>query len=225
MDDSAMARRLRALYAGVLYDALTFDLSVTETFLLERAISPARWQPADVVVAGPAFTCGGQVVARREDLDDLHRLRMLSALTPGCVQVIAAGGDRTCAHFGDVSGRLAAARGAIGVVIDGNTRDARRLAVDAFPVYCRDVTPVDAYGRWQLVRHQHDEVVAGDDGPVTVSPGDWIFGDGDGVLRIRAGDVEKAVLAAEERGRREHDVRSRLGTEDPLDLYREVGRW
>jgi regulator of RNase E activity RraA len=216
---------MMALYAGVLYDALSFDLMVDEPFVLDPAIGPAPGHPADLVVAGPAFTCGGEAVSDRAELDDLYRLRMLSDMTLGCVQVIATGEDRTCAHFGDVSGSLAAVHGAIGVVIDGSTRDARRLARNGFPTFCRGVTPVDAYGKWQVVRHQQDEMMQGAEGPVVVSPGDWIFADIDGVLRIRAADVVNALLAAEDRSLREDVVRGRLATENSIDLYREVGRW
>src|SRR5690242_20094697 len=176
MDDQTLAARLRTLYAGVLYDALCFDLRADEPYLLHRSIAPARLQPDGLVVAGRAFTCGGEPVHDDRDLDDLFRLRMLTSMNPGCVQVVAAGQDDTCAHYGDVSGRLARLHGAVGAVIDGNTRDARRLAADGFPVFCRGVTPVDAYGRWQLVRQQEEETLRGEQGAVAIAPGDWIFG-------------------------------------------------
>ena len=223
-DDHDLARRLSALYAGVLYDALTFDLDVPEPFVLDRAIRRAPLQP-DVVLVGMAFTCGGELVQAEGDQDDLFRLRMLSEITPGCIQVVAAGTDRSCAHFGDISGRLAALHGAVGAVLDGNTRDVSRLARDGFPVFCRDVLPVDAFGRWQLVRHQVEEELAGENGAVAVAPQDWIFADSDGVLRIRAGDLRKALRAAEDRQRHEDEIRTRLQSDDPLTLYREVGRW
>lgn len=225
MNDMRLSARLRQLYAGVLFDALTFDLQVAEPFLLDPHIGPVRGQPLECVLAGRAFTCGGEQVSRADEVDDLFRLRMLRDMSPGCIQVIAAGVDDTCAHFGDVSAALAADHGATGAVLDGNTRDVRRLVADGFPVFCRGVTPVDAFGRWQLVRCQQEEALAGAQGRVRIAPGDWIFADADGVLRIRADDVAAAVDAAEERRRSERVVRSRLGHEDPLALYEEVGRW
>jgi 4-hydroxy-4-methyl-2-oxoglutarate aldolase len=225
MDDRALAQRLGDLYAGVLYDALHFDVCPPEPFLLDRHIAPIRAQASEVRIAGRAFLCGGERVGNTADLNDLHRLEMLTDMTPGCVQVIAAGGDRACAHFGDVSAALAAAHGAIGAVIDGNTRDARRIVADGFPVFCRDVLPVDAYGHWQLVRHQCEESVDGEDGLVGIAPGDWIFADADGVLRIRQDDVDDVLAAAEDRFERESSVRNRLTREDPLRLYEELGRW
>jgi regulator of RNase E activity RraA len=225
MLDAALAARLRALYSGVVSDAVQFDLRRREPFILSPAVKPAPAQPADVVLVGPAFTCEGAEVEDPEDIDDLFRLRMLDDMTPGCVQVIVTGGNASCAHFGDISGRLAAAHGAVGVLIDGSTRDAVRLARDRFPVFCRTTTPADAFGQWQLVRHQHPVVVAGIDGDVEIRPGDWIFGDADGVLRVRQDDIVRVVAAAEQRLAREDEVRTRIGSAAALLLYEEVGRW
>jgi len=223
--DSAVAARFCRLYGGVVFDAMRFDLDVSEPFVVDPAIGPARGQPADVVIAGPAFTCAGTRVAEPEDIDDLLRLRMLDAMTPGCVQVLTTGSDSSCAHYGDISGRLAALHGAVGAVIDGYTRDARRLALDGFPTFCRGVMPVDAYGRWQVVRYQEDEVLPGVDGDVPIAPGDWVFADADGVLRIRGSDVRRVLEAAEDRDRREQTVRCRLHEMPATQLYEELGRW
>jgi 4-hydroxy-4-methyl-2-oxoglutarate aldolase len=223
--DPAAAAELRGLYGGLVYDALRFDLEVAEPFVLDAAITAAPGQPIDVVAAGPVFTCGGEVVVDPSEIDDLLRIRMLKAMEPGCIQVISHGGDSQTAHYGDISGRLAAGQGAVGAVVDGYTRDARLLARDRFPTFCRGAIPVDAYGRWQLVRYQEEERLAGIDGPVAVAPGDWMFADADGVMRIRASDVDRAVEAALERSRREATVRRRLATNSPMDLYEEIGRW
>jgi regulator of RNase E activity RraA len=225
MPDPTLAARLRALYSGVVYDAVRFDLGRTDPFVLIPAVKLAPGQPADVCLVGPAFTCEGEEVADPDDLDDHFRLRMLEDMTPGCVQVIATGGNQTVAHFGDISGRLAAAHGAVGVLIDGNTRDAARLARDGFPVFCHTTTPVDAFGTWQLVRHQRPVELAGIGGPVVVEPGDWVFADADGALVLRQEDVESVVVAAERRFVTEDEVRTRIGTSTPLALYEEVGRW
>ena len=104
MDDLALALRLTALYARVVYDALQFDIKPPEPFLLSRSIAAVPGQRIDTAIAGRAFTCGGEVVTSAADLDDLHRLRMLTEMTAGCVQVIAAGADRSCPISGTSPG-------------------------------------------------------------------------------------------------------------------------
>jgi len=140
--------------------------------------------------------------------------------------VLDTGGDDSVAHYGDISGKLARRHGAVGVVIDGFTRDVRLLERDGFPVFCRGVQPIDAFGRWQIVEFQKPVHLPGLDGAVRVAPGDWIFADADGVLVLPAAEAEEICGLAERRQRQEDEVRERLESDtDVVSLYHEVGRW
>ena len=220
----SLRERFERLYAGVVYDALRFDLELGAPFVVHHALR-AAWPIGQRVVAGPAFTCRGERVASAAEIRDHVRLQMFRHFTPGCVQVIDTGGDATVAHFGDISGRLAREHGARGVVIDGFTRDVRLLEADAFPVFCRGVQPIDAYGRWQLVEYQGPVHLDGIEGRVRVHPGDWVFADADGVLVIPAARAEETCVRAEARLAQENAVRARVGEGDPERLYAELGRW
>lgn len=218
--------RYERLYAGVVYDAMCFDVRHPHPFVVHRDVKPV-WPPGSrPVLFGPAFTCRGERVRDAGHLDDTVRLRMFDAFTPGCVQVLDTGGDDSVAHFGDISGKFARRAGAVGAVIDGFTRDARLLEQDRFPVFCRGTQPVDAFGRWQIVAYQVPVTLDGIEGRVPVAPGDYVFGDPDGVLVIPQALGERVCLLAEERLAREEEVRRRLGgPEDVLSLYQEIGRW
>ena len=221
-----LLERYARLYAGVLYDAMCFDVRHPHPFVLHRAIKPV-WAPEQGrAVCGPAFTCRGERVRDPGHLDDEVRLRMFAAFTPGCLQVIDTDGDDTVAHFGDISGKFARRAGAVAAVIDGYTRDARLLEEDRFPVFCRGTQPIDAFGRWQIVEYQVPITLEGADGRVPVAPGDLVFGDPDGVLIIPRALEESVCALAEERLGREDEVRRRLlGPEDVVALYQEIGRW
>lgn len=220
-----LKERYERLYAGLIYDAMTFDVRHPHPFVVHHAVK-SSWPIGDRAICGPAFTCRGERVREESHIRDMVRIEMFDAFTPGCVQVIDTGGDDSVAHFGDISGKLARRHGAVGAVIDGFTRDLRILEKDEFPVFCRGAQPIDAYGRWQIVEYQKPVWLPGVDGRVRVEPGDWIFMDGDGVMAIPEPLAERVCELAERRGEQEDEVRRRvLQTHDPVALYHEVGRW
>lgn len=218
--------RFARLYLGVVYDALRFDLNASRPFVAHRAIKPVNPLSRGEVLFGHAFTCRGERVLDPAHIDDEVRIRMFKDFSPGCVQVIDTGEDDTVAHFGDISGKLARKFGARGAVIDGYTRDARIIEADHFPVFCRGTQPTDAYGRWQIVEYQVPVRLQGPDGPVTVNPGDYIFGDPDGIIVIPMNDIFQVVECAERRVAREDEVRRELlASADIQALYDRIGRW
>ena len=218
--------RFEKLYCGVIYDALTFDIKYPKPFVVDKAIIPQWDRENSQVLFGHAFTCKGRRVLHPEDIDDKIRIKMFRDFTDGCIQVIDTDGDNTVAHFGDISAKIAKEFGCRGAVIDGYTRDLKLIARDQFPIFCRGTFPVDAYRKWQIVQFQIDIILAGVDGQVTVLPGDYVFGDPDGVLVIPRDLAEDVCRLAEERLARENMVRDRLkGATDIQQLYDEIGRW
>ena len=221
-----LAKRYAKLYCGVVYDALCFDIKYDKPYVVHRDIKPAWKAPFQGVLFGHAFTCKGKAVHSKEEIDDTVRIKMFKEFTDGCIQVIDTDKHDAVAHFGDISGKIARKFGAKGVVVDGHTRDIRILEEDRFPIFCRNVQPIDAFERWQIVEYQVPIVLSGADGDVAVSPNDYIFADADGVIVIPA-DLGEAVCAhAEERLAKENTVRRRLKScKDIQKLYDEIGRW
>ncbi|HEX4457399.1 MAG TPA: RraA family protein [Polyangia bacterium] len=218
--------RYAKLYLGVVYDALRFDIKLDRAFVVHRDVKPTYALAPGEVLFGPAFTCRGARVLEPEHIDDTVRIKMFREFRPGCVQVIDCGGDESVAHFGDISGKLARKFGAVGAVIDGYTRDARIIEEDRFPVFCKGTQPTDAYGRWQIVGYQEPVTLPGPEGAIRVSPGDFLFGDPDGVLVIPHALGERVCELAEARVTRENLVRRELvATDDIQALYDKIGRW
>ena len=180
------------LYSGVIYDSLIFDLKYEKPFLLNSKIKKVSGKNQNYV--GPAFTCSGKAVHKPSQIKDHIRIEMFKKFFKGCFQVIATDGDSSVAHFGDISGIIAKKFGAIGAVIDGNTRDLELLKKNNFPVFCKDVFPVDAYGRWQIVEFNKPIFFNGQNGDVQINPGDIIFADNDSVISINS-NIAKEVLA------------------------------
>lgn len=216
--------RYSKLYAGVVYDAMTFDVKYDKPFVLKKEIKPG-WKFEDVLF-GPAFTCKGCKVLDESHIDDTVRIKMFKAFYKGCVQVISSGGFRDVAEFGDISGKLARKFGAEGVVLDAPTRDIKLIKADKFPIFCDGVQPVDAYSKWQITEFEVPVTMPGLGGTVEINPGDYIYADPDAVIVIPKDIVQKVLELAELRLDKENRVRRELlNTEDIQDLYDKVGRW
>lgn len=218
--------RFEKLYCGIIYDAMNFDLKYSKPFVVDKGIKPAWKLHNGQVLFGHVFTCRGQAVFHEDEIDDNIRIKMFRDFTEGCVQVIDTGEDETVAHFGDISGKIARKFGCVGAVIDGHTRDVGLLEQDQFPVFCRSILPIDAFGKWQIVEYQCDILLGGVQGRIVLLPNDYIFGDSDGLLVIPASLVEEVCELAEKRLNRENRIRERLKTcSDIQQLYDEIGRW
>lgn len=220
----SLSQRAKSLYAGVVYDTMTFDLKVKSNFVVDKAVKPC-WS-FDEVLFGPAFTCKGERVLDESHIDDTVRLKMFQQFYDGCVQVISSGGYRDVAEFGDISGKIARKFGAAGAVVDAPTRDVKLIEADGFKLFCDGVQCTDAYGKWQITEYEVPIVLPGIHGNVEVRPGDYVFGDPDGILIIPKEIVGDVIRGAEVRLDRENTVRKEISqTDDILELNDRIGRW
>tara|TARA_B100001093_G_scaffold439840_2_gene440028 strand:+ start:8203 stop:8895 length:693 start_codon:yes stop_codon:yes gene_type:complete len=216
------------LYSGVIYDALIFDLKYKKPFLLDSSIKKVSGNNKNYV--GPAFTCSSKTVKKPSEIKDHIRIEMFKKFFKGCFQIISTNGNDTVAHFGDISGLIAKKFGAIGVVIDGNTRDIDLLKKNNFPVFCKDVFPVDAYGRWQITDYGKPIKMKGKSGNVKVNQGDIIFADSDAVICINNNLVKKVLKLSSIRLKKENLIRKEIKNFSPNPknihkMYKKIGRW
>lgn len=219
--------RYRQLYAGVVYDALYYDVGYRERFVIERSI---RHLAGPVPMVGLAFTCWGTrptVHGTAAGIDDADavRLDIFEAMQPGDVVMMDCDQDATVAHFGDITAQILQQRGVSGIVIDGYTRDVGRLP-GSLPVFARGAQPQDAYGKWSLQKHGEPvQFTTSGRSRITVYPGDVVFGDLDGVIVIPQQIAAEALEAAEKRLRTEDSIRKLLATGSPRAIYETLGRW
>ncbi len=222
-----LIERYRKLYAGVVYDAMFFDLKHQEPFVVDRAIEQLTG-PAATPLVGPAFTCWGTTIDGADPSTlDTARLNVFDAIPSGSVVMVRTDHDSQVAHFGDVSAAIAQRAGAIGIVIDGYTRDLQRIDRMGFPLFARGRQSMDAYGWWYLGGHSESIGIATHDGrDFVVDPGDLLFADRDGVLVIPQRLAADVLEAAEKRAKREDNIRQAiLAGEKPMEIYRRLGRW
>lgn len=220
-DAPAINRRFHKLYTGLVYDAC-------EHFGLKGRAMQSGIYPLEhsMKVAGPAFTV--RCIATPSRDENLHnvRLGMLRSMTPGCIQIRDCQNNRSCGQFGEISATAAHAAGCVGAVIDGSTRDSNYLINMGFPTFCRFRNPVEAFGRFMAVDYQIPIYVNGIDGLLAVHPGDYVFGDNDGVVIVPKADTLKVLELAEEWCESESRSRADMAAGmDPFEVYAKHGRF
>jgi regulator of RNase E activity RraA len=171
-------------------------------------------------VAGPAFTCMGVPVGNIASDDTAMLIKMLEAITPPCVMVLSAGGDRSSSHWGEIMTLSAKQRGCTGAVVDGGLRDAPFILRLNFPVFTQFFMPASSISRWELKEYQA-AIKVGDTG---IFPGDFIFGDMDGVVVVPQSLMEEVLIEAEKAVKREHRMRQALRQGAPLhEVHKKYG--
>lgn len=197
----AICDRYKKLYTGVICDNL--DKRGLRNQILPYYIQS---QTGNVKIAGPAFTGYGAPVDDVTNTDMQQRLKMLNSITPHSISVWSASGDMQSAHWGEIMSTAARERGCQGAVVDGGVRDMDFILEMEFPVFARFKCPASSVGRWEIKEWQ----VAVKIGDVTINPGDFIFGDIDGVVVIPEAIALEVLVEAEALANRENGMRKEL---------------
>jgi regulator of RNase E activity RraA len=204
---SELNRRYRRLYTGVVADIL--DTKGVRNHSLPPSIRPLK---DHMKVAGPAFTCLGVQTGNIKSDDTPMLIKMLEAVTPHCVIVLSANGDRSSSHWGEIMTLSARQRGCTGAVVDGGLRDTPFILKLNFPVFTDFYMPASSISRWELKEFQTVAKV----GEVSVYPGDYVSGDMDGVLVIPQALTEEVLVESEKAVQREQKMRQALRKGMPL---------
>ena len=215
--------RYRKLDSALLYD--TLDAMGLPAQQLDLAIRPLD---IHMVVAGPAFT-SKWVVSEEPKKIASPRLevrstsyQMLKEMSPGCVYLEDVGNDPVSGGLGENLGISVKLAGATGVVCDGGTRDRKALIAMGFPVSSRFSSCTFSWGRRRFIDYQIPIRLSGHVSRwVTVNPGDFIFGDCDGILVIPKDLTLEALGGAEKVAEIEEEQRRRLlAGEDREHVYK-----
>lgn len=195
--------QLMQAYSADLYDVL--DKMGYPNQCLDLSIAPLS---GDMKVAGPAFTIWGIREPRfdealpRPDFDDNA---LFDHIYPGCVVAINAEKDQVVGHWGEMMSYGARASGAVGAVIDGGTRDKPGiLGIGQWSCFARYTSPIESKSRWRPREIQIPIYMTGSlTQSVLVRPGDWLFGDVDGVIVIPEEILAEAAARVSELARLE----------------------
>jgi regulator of RNase E activity RraA len=217
-----ICERYKRLYAGAVYDVLE-ELGYPNQALSHELVALAP----GMKLAGPAFTVKGTVTAERDTAGRHQRMKMVCSMTHPCIEVRDRGTPFNVAMYGELSATTARAHGAVGALIDGGTRDSSLLIHMGFPVFARYRSPVEAFGRYTMLKCQVPVRISGElCETVEVNPGDFIFGEEDGVIVIPKDQVLPVLFQCERIKGLEDQARHDFARgDDPVEVFQRYQRF
>lgn len=203
------------LYSGIISDVL--DGMGYRNQALAGGISPLT---DDTVIFGPAFTSIGTTVYSMPENPLVDQCKVVDQLGEDEIYVLVTRGDYNCAVFGELIATAVNARKGAGVLLDGYARDVKALKEMKFPLFYKGRDVRTSKGRCEINECQIPVILDG----VTIRPGDYIFGDIDGVIVIPKEVAEEVIRQAAETVEKENEVRTRLLNGSTLQkAYEEIG--
>lgn len=168
-------RHIERVDPAVVAEAAQYPSSILADVAGRRGALNGRIAPLapSMRFAGPAIT----VEVRPGDNLMIHAA--MAVAQPGDVIVVDGKGDLSSALMGEIMSQQCVALGVVAVVIDGAVRDSEAIRELGFPMFAAGLNP---NGPTKSVsgRLNHPVSIGG----VSVSPGDLVVGDADGVTVI-----------------------------------------
>lgn len=214
---TSITQRLAACYTGAVHDVLR--MMGHENIVLPpsiKAIAPGT------KLAGPVWTVSGHIDRTKSRHETLLGWCTLLAKAPSGHVIVCQPHNHEVALMGELSAQTLQARGVLGYVVDGGSRDTDLVLEQNFPVFCSFLTPADIVARWIPDGYGVPVTI----GSVTISTGDYLLGDRDGVVIIPRALVDEVVAKTEEVVSTETDMRRALiGGMDPVEAYNTYGKF
>jgi regulator of RNase E activity RraA len=212
-----LTERLGRCYTGAVHDVLR--MMGHEHCVLPPAIKAIA---PGTRLAGPVWTVSGRIDRTRSRDETLLSWCTLLSRAPAGHVVVCQPHNHEIALMGELSAQTLQARGVLGYVVDGGSRDTDLVLEQGFPVFCAFLTPADIVERWMSDRYGEPVVI----GEVTISTGDYLLGDRDGVVIVPSRLAEDAVARTEAVVATESEMRRALiGGMDPVDAYHKFGKF
>ena len=182
-----------------------------------RGILPL-W-PGSKKLVGRAVTMKLVPVDKGSASPVLGTLEAINGGQPGSILVIDQAGSTDVNSLGGVAAFTAVRQGLIGAVIDGVTRDVDDMKVMGFAVYAKGVIQQSIRNRCAFAGHGIKVQLSG----VSVSPGDLIVADDNGVVVVPEAMVQQALELAQGFAETEERVKDAIASGiDPVEAHQQV---
>jgi 4-hydroxy-4-methyl-2-oxoglutarate aldolase len=174
--------------------------------------------PTSIKPVAPGFRiCGPAFTVHSPGGDNLWLHRAIALAQPGDVLVVYVNGVYDHGYWGEIMTTAAKTRALAGLVIDGCVRDADLLEQIGFPVFARGLSIRGTGKDYGAMGWLNAPVRVGD---VTVSPGDLIVGDRDGMVAVPRERAPEVVAKAIQREADEAAICKRIEAgETTMQIY------
>ncbi len=196
---SDVRRDFERVSPDVVAQAAKYQAAILADVAGRRGTANGRIAALDprMKAAGPAFT----IEVRPGDNLMIHAAMTMAK--PGDVLVIDGKGDRSCALMGAIMVNACRQLKLGGIVMDGAMRDSLELRQLGFPVFCVGTNP---NGPTKFVPGRINWPVSV--GGISVSPGDLVVADADGVVFV---ERDKAASLLPPAKKKVEDEAKRIG--------------
>lgn len=200
---SAVADALDELGIGFSLDSTALQPITPGSRLCGQAVT-LRYVPLGADVSSNRDTGRGKVFGDR-DLYGLGRR--------GDVAVMDCSGSLTGAVMGALSAKWAVKAGVAGCLVDGAVRDTDTIRATGLPVFRAAHNPAAARYRYEIAEMNGPVTIHG----CTVTPGDYVVADSDGVCIVPFDDMPRVVEFCEAAHRAEIDFIERIDNATTLE--------
>ncbi len=217
LDADLLRQAKKKLYTGVISDVL--DSLGHPEHTMQPNIRPLD---EGLVLCGPARTAQYMEVFHIKKGENPYELEiaLVDDLKPGEVAVMACPNPTRIGPWGELLSTTSRARKAAGCVTDGLVRDVKLIRAMKFPVFAGGIGPLDSKGRGMVMKIDVPVVCGG----ARVAPGDYIFGDVDGICVIPRKIAAKCFKLSLKKVAAENTVRKELERGDKLaDVFKRHG--
>ena len=179
--------------------SVTFQDRLSTALLADaafRAGVPLGVAPPGLLPLDPAMKVAGPIITVQANNDLVSILAGIHQAYAGEVVVIT-NHTQEVALMGDLVAAEARRKDLAGLIVHGLVRDTRELIALGVPIFCRGRFPI---GPLKLSQAQKGIGEIGNDitiGDTLVKPGDWSFGDADGVIFLSKVDLPAVFEWAE----------------------------
>jgi regulator of RNase E activity RraA len=146
-------------------------------------------------------------------------LGFLGTLKTG--DILCVEGSNEFAYFGELMTRLSTRQGIEGVIIGGLTRDSYYTSTSSLPIFAQGYSPKDIKGRGRVSLTNIPIKINN----ITINPGDYIFGDKDGIVvipkNIQKELEDKILFVLQNEQNIVEDIRNGKSVEYILENYKE----
>jgi 4-hydroxy-4-methyl-2-oxoglutarate aldolase len=210
MSEGVVVRNVPRAHADVLA-----ELGAAGVATVHEAGGAGLLDPGIRPIQEGARIAGSAVTVSCAPGDNIMIHAAVEVIEPGDILVVSTTSPSTNGMFGELLATSVIARGCAGVIVDAGVRDISDLRRLSLPVWSR---AVHASGTVKATPGSVNVPIVC--GGATVSPGDVVVADDDGVVVVEQERATQVLEAARERLKRETEVRARLADgELGVDFY------